>query len=113
MSLVDRLFKCAGPVRIPVFLLHPLGRCNLSCRHCYLTSSSQSGEFIPLSLGQEDIDIAAYWGYEILAISGGEPALYKEVDNLVERAKAHGMKTSMVTYGIFIRRKDICRRCAR
>ena len=104
MQTEHRIADCSGPTGASVFHLHPLLRCNLTCLHCYSVSSPQATEAIALSTALAAIDMAADWGYQVLAISGGEPVLYDGLRSLLERANDRSMRTSIVTNGLLIRR---------
>ena len=75
-------------------------RCNLNCRHCYQDSDHQAldGE---LSL-DEKLDLVDQMGrahMPMLAISGGEPAISRDLLPVLRRAKRRGMHTTIATNG--------------
>ena len=107
MQTEHRIADCSGPTGASVFHLHPLVRCNLKCLHCYSDSSPQATEAIALSTALAAIDMAADWGYQVLAISGGEPVLYDGLRSLIERANDRGMRTSIVTNGLLMGRTGV------
>jgi hypothetical protein len=92
----------AGPTAVPIFHLHPLLRCNLRCLHCYSDSSPQSAQILSQADAIAGIDIAAAWGYSVLAVSGGEPLLYPGLADLLDHAQALGMTRSVVTNGLLL-----------
>lgn len=98
---------CSGPTGTPIFHLHPLLRCNLRCLHCYSSSAPDAVAIIPAASARAAIDMAAAWGYRVLAISGGEPTLYPELRSLLERAEQRGMRTSIVTNGLLLDRRGV------
>lgn len=92
-----------------VLQLHPLGRCNLACAHCYSTSSPQATERLPTRLLTGAIDDAASVGYDVLALSGGEPLLYQPIERLLDAARAAGMRTAATTNGTLLDRRRLAR----
>jgi len=86
-----------------ILQIHPSLRCNLSCGHCY----SESGPSAALELDREvaaaAIADAARLGYRTLAVSGGEPLLYRELPYLLAVARDAGMTTTMTTNGLLLR----------
>lgn len=86
----------------PVLQLHPLRRCNLRCAHCYSTSSPDEGEALSADLLTAAIGDAAAVGYDVLAVSGGEPLLYRELPLLVSAARAAGMTVAVTTNGTLL-----------
>ena len=84
----------------PVLQVHPSRRCNLACGHCYsLSGPHQAGE-LPPGLLSGVLEDAARLGYLQLAVSGGEPLLYRGLPELLRQAKALGMLTTLTTNGM-------------
>jgi MoaA/NifB/PqqE/SkfB family radical SAM enzyme len=88
----------AGGTR--VLQVHPTRRCNLACDHCYSSSGPHAQEELPLSLLLPCVEDAARLGYTQLAVSGGEPLLYRGLAKLLAHARSAGMKTTMTTNGM-------------
>ena len=88
----------AGDTR--VLQVHPTRRCNLACEHCYSWSGPRAQEELPVALLLPCVEDAARLGYTQLAVSGGEPLLYRGLARLLAHARAHGMKTTMTTNGM-------------
>jgi radical SAM protein with 4Fe4S-binding SPASM domain len=75
-------------------------RCNLACRHCY-QDSERSALCDELSL-QEKLDLVDQMGrahMPMLAVSGGEPTISKDLLPVLRRAKTHGMHLTIATNG--------------
>ncbi|MGC9455099.1 MAG: radical SAM protein [Phycisphaerae bacterium] len=75
-------------------------RCNLSCRHCYQDSdhAALAGE---LSLA-EKLDVIDQMGrahMPMVAFSGGEPTLSKDLIPAIERARRYDMHVTIATNG--------------
>jgi MoaA/NifB/PqqE/SkfB family radical SAM enzyme len=49
-------------------------------------------------------------GYKIVAFSGGEPLMYKELDQLLVHAKSLGMKTTITTNGTLLDKKQLSKK---
>ena len=84
----------------PVLQVHPLRRCNLACAHCYTSSSPQAEEELSIELLAACLEDAARLGYRQLAVSGGEPLLYKPLAELLSIARALGMITTITSNGM-------------
>ncbi len=86
---------------IPLFAVWNFtNRCNLSCKHCYQDSEHNSLEN-ELTLN-EKLDLVDEMGHEympMLAISGGEPTISKDLIPVLRRAKSYGMHTTIATNG--------------
>lgn len=79
-----------------VLQVHPTRRCNLTCLHCYSDSGPTARDELPPPLLDDLVADAASLGYEVLAVSGGEPLLYARLPELLRHARSVGM-VSMVT----------------
>lgn len=93
---------CSPTGIAPVLQVHPTRRCNLACRHCYSASGPTVGERLELPLLLDCVEDAAALGYRQLAVSGGEPLLYRELPRLLAHARAQGMLTSITSNGMLI-----------
>lgn len=81
-------------------------RCNLSCRHCYQDSehAALAGE---LSL-EEKLDVIDQMGrahMPMVAFSGGEPTLSKDLIPAIERARRYDMHVTIATNGTTMTRR--------
>jgi MoaA/NifB/PqqE/SkfB family radical SAM enzyme len=94
-----------GPTGIePVLQVHPTRLCNIACAHCYSSSGPNVREELPLELLATCVEDAAALGYRQLAVSGGEPLLYRPLAALLECARAFGMVTTITTNGLLATR---------
>jgi Fe-coproporphyrin III synthase len=83
----------------PTVQIHPTLRCNLRCRHCYSSSGPDSRTELSYDLVAGALDDARDLGYEVLAVSGGEPFLYPDLLRVLRHAKALGFTTTVTTNG--------------
>ena len=93
----------------PVLQVHPSRRCNIACEHCYSVSGPTEREDLPLEVLSACLDDAAALGYRQLAVSGGEPLLYKSLAELLSHARALGMLATLTSNGMLMtsRRWDL------
>jgi len=90
-----------GPIGVePVLQVHPTRLCNIACAHCYSSSGPNVREELPLELLATCLEDAAELGYRQLAVSGGEPLLYRPLAELLARARGLGMVTTMTSNGM-------------
>jgi MoaA/NifB/PqqE/SkfB family radical SAM enzyme len=85
---------CRGP---GIVQLHPTLTCNLTCRHCYSESSPAQRLVLEETVLTDFLEDASGLGYSVLAVSGGEPFMYRGLARLLRRAKALGMRTTVTT----------------
>src|SRR3954453_6724713 len=83
----------------PTVQIHPTLRCNFRCRHCYSSSSPDSRTELSYELVAGALDDARDLGYEVLAVSGGEPFLYPDLLRVLRHAKTLGFTTTVTTNG--------------
>jgi len=82
--------------------LHPTRACNLACAHCYSDSSPQVRETLDVGVIVEALGRLREEGYEIVSISGGEPLVYRPLDQLVAAAAGLGFRVHMITNGLLL-----------
>src|SRR5262245_60042781 len=68
--------------------LIPVRRCNLSCTYC--NEFDDSSAPVPTADVLQRIDRLAALGTGIITLSGGEPLLHPDLDDLVRRIRSHG-----------------------
>ncbi len=79
--------------------LHPSRFCNLTCKHCY--SSSSPNERTALAPGRIilALELLRSEGYEVVSLSGGEPLLYEGFEAVVQAAHTLGFQINLITNG--------------
>jgi Fe-coproporphyrin III synthase len=80
--------------------IHPLRACNLACAHCYTSSGPHARETLPLDKLEGALADASALGYRMLAVSGGEPLMYKPLAGLLAAARRLEYRTSVTTNGL-------------
>ena len=76
--------------------------CNLRCKHCYSASGIKSEDEMDTNQAKKAIDIMARAGVTILAFSGGEPLVRKDIFELTRYASSKGMYVAIATNGTLI-----------
>jgi radical SAM protein with 4Fe4S-binding SPASM domain len=75
-------------------------RCNLACRHCYQDSQKRPlDDELTLDEKLAVVDQMGRAHMPMLAISGGEPTISKDLLPVLRRAKDHGMHLTLATNG--------------
>jgi len=75
----------------------PMRRCNLSCTYC--NEFDEVSKPVPVETVKRRIDHLADLGTTIITISGGEPLLHPELDQIVAHIRKRGMIAGMITNG--------------
>ena len=88
--------------RTPSLQIHPSRRCNLTCRHCYSSSGPREATTLAPGVIRDVLDDAVAQGYRRLAISGGEPLMYRGLSEVVQHAHDLGMSTTLTTNGMLL-----------
>lgn len=91
----------------PVVVWNVTRRCNLRCVHCY--SSSRNIEYtgeLNLSEGKELISDLAEFGSPVVLLSGGEPLIRPDLEDLARFAVDKGMRVVISTNGTLITKKN-------
>lgn len=78
----------------------PIRRCNLSCTYCNEFDSSSKP--VPTEEMIHRVDLLAALGTATITISGGEPLLHPEVDEIIKKIRSHGMLAGLITNGYLL-----------
>src|SRR5262245_26844323 len=75
----------------------PMRRCNLDCGYC--NEYDQVSKPVPLEEMKRRLDTLADMGTSIITISGGEPLLHPELEEVIRHIRKRGMIAGMITNG--------------
>jgi MoaA/NifB/PqqE/SkfB family radical SAM enzyme len=78
----------------------PMRRCNLACEYC--NEYDDFSKPVPLDAMFERIDKLGALGTSVATISGGEPLLHPELDEIIARIRKNGMIAGMITNGYLL-----------
>ena len=78
----------------------PVRRCNLDCSYC--NEYDDVSAPVPLEQMVRRIDKLAELGTSLITISGGEPLLHPELDEIIRRIKRHSRIAGMITNGYLL-----------
>ena len=83
----------------------PMRRCNLSCTYC--NEFDDTSKPVQLEEMKKRLDILAGMGTSIITISGGEPLLHPELDEVIRHIRRRGMVAGLITNGFFLNKERI------
>jgi MoaA/NifB/PqqE/SkfB family radical SAM enzyme len=78
----------------------PIRRCNLSCEYC--NEYDDFSKPVPTEEMFKRVDKLAVLGTAVITISGGEPLLHPELDEIIARIRKCGMIAGMITNGYLL-----------
>ena len=78
----------------------PMRRCNLSCAYC--NEYDKVSDPVPTAEMLRRIEILAGMGTGIITISGGEPLLHPELDQIIAAIRSHGAIATIITNGYLL-----------
>ena len=78
----------------------PIRRCNLSCTYC--NEFDDFSNPVPLGEMKRRLDLLADMGTSIITISGGEPLLHPELDEVIAHIRRRGMIAGLITNGYLL-----------
>lgn len=92
------------PLAVPSVNFHLWQPCNMRCGFCFATFQDVKRTALPKGhLPRKDaaqvVDALADAGFQKINFAGGEPTLCPWLAELIDRAKSHGLVTSIVTNG--------------
>jgi len=85
----------------------PMRRCNLSCAYC--NEYDNHSKPVHLETMFQRIDRLASLGTTVITISGGEPLLHPELDQIIARIRRRGVIAGMITNGYLLTAERIQR----
>jgi MoaA/NifB/PqqE/SkfB family radical SAM enzyme len=78
----------------------PIRRCNLSCTYC--NEFDDFSKPVPTEEMFRRIDKLGALGTSVVTISGGEPLMHPELDDVIRRIRANGMIAGLITNGYLL-----------
>jgi len=98
--------KALASTKHPI-LVHiiPMRRCNLDCGYC--NEYDDVSKPVPIEEMKARRDILADMGTSIITISGGEPLLHPELEEVIRHIRRRGMIAGMITNGFLLSKERI------
>src|ERR1700675_1575266 len=96
-GVVKGLLSTRHPLLVHII---PIRRCNLACTYC--NEFDDFSKPVELSEMFRRIDRLAEMGTAVMTISGGEPLLHPELDQVIARMRGHGILTGIITNGYLL-----------
>jgi len=75
----------------------PIRRCNLACAYC--NEYDATSDPVPTDEMLRRVDRLASLGASIITLSGGEPLLHPQAEEIVRRIRSHGLIATLITNG--------------
>src|SRR5216110_182187 len=100
--------KALASTKHPI-LVHiiPMRQCNLACTYC--NEFDDFSKPVPLEEMKKRLDILADMGTSIITISGGEPLMHPDLDEVIRRIRGRGMIAGLITNGFYLGPQRIAR----
>src|ERR1700758_1253696 len=78
----------------------PIRRCNLACEYC--NEFDGFSKPVPTETMFRRIDKLGELGTSVITISGGEPLLHPELDDIIRRIRKNGIVSGLITNGYLL-----------
>jgi len=78
----------------------PMRRCNLSCAYCNEYDSASKP--VPIQIILRRLELLADLGTTSVTISGGEPLLHPDLDEIIRGIRSRGMMADLITNGYLL-----------
>lgn len=79
--------------------LIPMRRCNLACGYCNEYDHNSSP--VPIDVVKRRLDKLANLGTSIVTISGGEPMMHPQLDDIIHHIRVRGMIAGLISNGYY------------
>jgi MoaA/NifB/PqqE/SkfB family radical SAM enzyme len=98
--------KALASTKHPI-LVHiiPMRQCNLACTYC--NEFDDFSKPVPLEEMKKRLDALGDMGTSIITISGGEPLMHPELDEVIGHIRRRGMMAGLITNGFYLNRERI------
>jgi MoaA/NifB/PqqE/SkfB family radical SAM enzyme len=98
--------KALASTKHPV-LVHiiPMRRCNLDCGYC--NEYDDVSKPVPIEEMKRRLDRLADMGTSVITISGGEPLMHPELEEIIRHTRERGMIAGMITNGFLLSKERI------
>ncbi len=78
----------------------PMRRCNLSCTYC--NEYDKVSDPVATAEMLRRIELLAHMGTSIITVSGGEPLLHPDLDEMIRAIRSHGAIATIITNGYLL-----------
>jgi len=75
-------------------------RCNLACKYC--NEFDDFSKPVPIDVMFRRVDKLGEFGTSVITISGGEPLLHPELDEIIRRIRENRAVAGMITNGYLL-----------
>src|SRR6202165_74259 len=100
--IAKALISTKHPILVHII---PMRKCNLACTYC--NEFDDVSTPVPLDEMKRRLDILAGMGTSIITISGGEPLLHPDLDEVIRHIRRRGIIAGMITNGFFLNQERI------
>ena len=98
------LLSTKHPVLVHII---PMRRCNLDCGYC--NEYDDVSKPVPLEEMKRRLDILADMGTSMITISGGEPLMHPELEEVIRHMRKRGIYAGMITNGFLLSKERIAK----
>jgi len=83
----------------------PMRRCNLACTYC--NEYDDFSKPVPVDIIKQRLDMLADLGTSIITVSGGEPLMHPELEEVISHTRKRGMLAGLISNGYLMSVKRI------
>jgi MoaA/NifB/PqqE/SkfB family radical SAM enzyme len=100
--IAKALVSTKHPVLVHII---PMRRCNLDCGYC--NEYDDVSKPVPLEEMKRRLDTLVAMGTSVITISGGEPLMHPDLDEIIRHIRGRGMIAGLITNGFFLNKERI------
>ena len=96
-----QILKAVASTEHPLLAhLIPMRRCNLACTYC--NEFDKVSNPVPIKLMLRRVDLLGELGTSVVTISGGEPLLHPELDDIIHHMRRRRIVSGLITNGYLL-----------
>ncbi|GAB7014854.1 SynChlorMet cassette radical SAM/SPASM protein ScmF [Methanogenium cariaci] len=102
--------KETPPCSLSTIYFYLTPECNLACRHCWISptykNTGVATEYLPLDQFISIVEEAAPLGLQTVKLTGGEPLIHPQIDDILEYLKESDYRLIVETNGTLITKEN-------
>lgn len=106
-NIFNKIDKISKRINLKIAYVHLTQRCNLNCKYCYDKKNINKWSELNIQKWFTIIDKLKNAGIEKLVFTGGEPLLYKNIENIIDYAHKKRFYIELLSNGTLLDKNTV------